>query len=150
MKNDGNWSAARVAAAGAAGGAAEVVWIGLAAAVLGVDGARVAQEVTTTVLPASQVTGEAWLGLGIHFLLSLALAAAFAPVLAGRLRGAALVAAATGGLGVVWAFNFFVLLPALNPAFTALLPLPVTLASKLLFGLAMGVVLAYPPRTPDR
>jgi hypothetical protein len=143
MKLDADRGIARVAVAGAAGGAAEVLWIGLVAAVLGIDGSRIAQAVTTTVLPSFETSWAAWLGLGIHFLLSLALAAVFAPVVARRLRGAVLVAAAVGALGLVWALNFFVLLPALNPAFTTLLPLQVTLASKLLFGAVMGLVLAH-------
>ena len=41
----------------------------------------------------------------------------------------------------VWAVNFYILLPAWNPGFVALLPLSVTLISKLLFGLAMGIVI---------
>jgi hypothetical protein len=41
----------------------------------------------------------------------------------------------------VWVLNFFLVLPWLNPAFVALLPYGVTLVSKLLFGLAMGLTL---------
>lgn len=57
------------------------------------------------------------------------------------MRGARLLFAAMAALAAVWVFNFFVLLPSVNPAFTALLPYPVTLVSKLLFGLGMGMVL---------
>jgi hypothetical protein len=39
-------------------------------------------------------------------------------------------------LGVVWAINFFVVLPVISPGFVHLLPLAVSLASKLAFGLA--------------
>jgi hypothetical protein len=39
-------------------------------------------------------------------------------------------------LGLVWAFNFLVVLPMLEPGFLTLLPLAATLASKLLFGVA--------------
>src|SRR5204863_9421935 len=46
-----------------------------------------------------------------------------------------------GSLAGVWLVNFTVILPALNPAFVTLLPLWVTLISKLLFGAAMSAVL---------
>ena len=36
----------------------------------------------------------------------------------------------------VWAVNFFVLLPGISPAFVHLVPYPVSLMSKVLFGLA--------------
>jgi hypothetical protein len=36
----------------------------------------------------------------------------------------------------VWAINFFVLLPGISPAFIHLMPYPVSLLSKVLFGLA--------------
>jgi hypothetical protein len=36
----------------------------------------------------------------------------------------------------VWAVNFFVLLPGISPAFIHLVPYPVSLVSKVLFGLA--------------
>jgi hypothetical protein len=44
-------------------------------------------------------------------------------------------------LGAVWAFNFLVVLPQLNPDFVALMPPAITLASKLLFALAMARML---------
>jgi hypothetical protein len=44
-------------------------------------------------------------------------------------------------LTAVWATNFFVILPALSPPFIALLPYPVSLISKLLFGLAAAETL---------
>jgi len=53
-----------------------------------------------------------------------------------------LVASALAALATIWAVNFLVLLPQLNPAFVALLPPAVTLLSKLLFALGMGGVLA--------
>lgn len=143
MKRVQSWGVARVAAAGTAGGAAEVLWIAAIAGLLGIEGERIAQAVTATALPPLAHDGWApWLGLGIHFLLSLALAAAFVPLVARRLRGTALVSAAIAVLALVWAFNFMILLPVLNPQFAVLLPLPATLASKLLFGGTMGAVLA--------
>lgn len=138
-----------MAAAGAAGGAVEVLWIGLAGGVLGAQGWHLAGAVAATAAPvAPDAVWAPWLGLGIHFLLSFALAAVFAQTVAHRLHGGALVAAAMGTLGLVWAFNFLVLLPVLNPAFVTLLPLPATLASKLLFGLAMSLVLVHAASAP--
>jgi hypothetical protein len=40
----------------------------------------------------------------------------------------------------VWAVNFFVVLPLLSPAFISLVPYPVSLISKVLFGLAAAEV----------
>ena len=151
MENTSGWSAGQVAAAGAAGGAAEVLWIGLVTAVLGMDGWHVARAVTASVLPASGNWVLApWVGLAVHFVLSLALAAVFARTVGRRMRGTALFAAAIGALGLVWAFNFFVLLPVLSPAFTALLPHPATLVSKLLFGAAMAAALHASTRVPGK
>lgn len=143
MKNTRTLSFGHIAVAGTAGGAAEVLWIGLAASVLGVEGGQVARAVAATVVPAAADSAwTPWLGLAIHFALSFVLAAAFLQTVASRMRGLGLIVAAVGALTLVWAVNFFVLLPALNPAFTTLLPLPVTLVSKVLFGLAMGLVFA--------
>jgi hypothetical protein len=48
-------------------------------------------------------------------------------------------------LAMVWAFNFFILLPLIDPAFVALMPYPASLLSKLLFGLAGAVMLRHMP-----
>jgi hypothetical protein len=48
-------------------------------------------------------------------------------------------------LAIVWGFNFFVLLPLISPDFVHLVPYPVSLASKLLFGLAAAEVLRRAP-----
>jgi hypothetical protein len=80
------------------------------------------------------------LGIALHMLLAvglgIAVAAAFsAPVLRriGNWPRSTLVVLT---LGIVWAFNFMVVLPILEPSFLTLLPLAATLASKLLFGVA--------------
>ena len=129
-------------AAGAAGGMAEVLWIALAAMVLGGDGWAVSRAVSTTVIPSLAASSSApWIGLLIHFLLSIALAAVFVQMLGRRFSPATLFGAALAALTAVWAFNFLLLLPLINPAFVSLLPHPVTLVSKLLFGIAMASVL---------
>lgn len=128
--------------AGAAGGMAEVFWILAAAGAVGTDGWTVARAVGATVVPDLASSRVApWLGLLIHFLLSFALAAMFVHALRRRLRPVLIFAAALASLAAIWAINFLVLLPSINPAFAALLPHPVTLVSKLLFGVAMAGVL---------
>lgn len=135
-----------VIAAGAAGGMAEVLWIAAAAAALGTDGWAISRAVTTTVVPGLAASGLApWIGLLIHLLLSIALAMLFVRTLSRRLGTATLFLAALAALATVWAFNFLLLLPLINPAFGALLPHPVTLVSKLLFGVAMASVLVWSP-----
>lgn len=47
-------------------------------------------------------------------------------------------------LATVWAINFFLVLPALNPWFITLMPYLVTSASKMLFALTMAIILAWP------
>ena len=138
---NGKTSAGVVLAAGAAGGVAEVLWIAAAATVLGADGWAIARAVSTTVVPDLGASGLApWIGLLVHFLLSIALAAVLARALR-YLPAASIWLAAPAALAAVWAFNFLVLLPLINPAFVSLLPHPVTLISKLLFGAAMAAVL---------
>jgi hypothetical protein len=76
--------------------------------------------------------------------LALALAGALVPFLlrcaTPRPGPCTIIAGATVLLVIVWAVNFFLVLPALNPAFVTLLPYGVTLFSKVLFGIAMGWV----------
>ena len=132
--------------AGLAGGLAEVIWIGLYSALTPVNAGIVAREVTATVFPslADSVLAPVF-GLGIHFIVSLSIALAVAWVVwrpLERYNNAALsLLAVVGALVVDWAVNFFIVLPLVNPGFVALLPHPVSLVSKILFGLAMGVVL---------
>ncbi len=130
-------------AAGIAGGMAEVLWIAAATMALGADGWAVARAVGATVIPAMADSSFApEVGLAVHFLLSIALATVFMHALGRRRSTTALVLVSLGTLAAVWAFNFFLLLPLINPAFVSLLPLSVTLVSKFLFGLAMATVLA--------
>ncbi|HET9405451.1 MAG TPA: hypothetical protein VFO57_12795 [Burkholderiales bacterium] len=140
--------------AGLAGGAAEVAWVSLYSSATDTSGMTVAQQVTASVAPvAAALPSAPLLGIAIHMLLSVALGLAFAATIwrlaAPRLGSAALLATAAASLALVWAFNFLVVLPALNPAFVMLMPLGATLASKLLFGIAMGsVLLMSSPRLP--
>lgn len=147
------WSLVLIASL--AGGMAEIVWVSLYAAFTPLAGANVAREVTASLLPAyaAGVTGV-WLGILIHMLLAVALGYAFAYVLWKpfvRPRGmVATLAVSVLTLATVWTMNFFVVLPVLNPAFLALMPYPVTFASKVLFSLAMAVTLVWPELRPAR
>ncbi len=126
-------------AAGAAGGLAEVLWVWVIAPATGGDPVAVAQGVSETLFPSIAAGSfSVALGLFIHFALAMALGVAVAigvrrafPALAGRATEFALIVAL---LGLVWAINFGVILPLVNPAFVVLLPLWASLASKLLFG----------------
>ena len=145
-RNDrvGIWKLALLA--GLAGGLAEVLWVTLYSSTTATSGIAVARQVTASVWPAATAWGSApALGIAIHLLLSIALGIAFAATIwrltAPRFGAAAFMATAAASLALVWAINFFVVLPALNPAFVTLLPYGVTLASKVLFGIAMGSVL---------
>ncbi len=135
-----------VIVAGIAGGVMEMLWVMLYSSLGGAGAAEVARQITATVLPSMASANAApALGIGIHFLLSVMLAAGFIMLclrpVSQRYGPAGIVFASVAVLAAVWAMNFLVLLPALNPAFVALLPYTVTCASKLLFGLAMAGVL---------
>ncbi|MFQ5565862.1 MAG: hypothetical protein ACE5EU_05820 [Paracoccaceae bacterium] len=138
-------------AAGFAGGAAEVAWIALYAQLSGTDAAAVANGVTVSLIPALAAAPAAVpLGIALHMALALLLGAAIAVLLrtgAPRLAGTLWEALAVIGLLVaVWAVNFLVVLPVINPGFVELVPLGVGLASKVLFGAAAASVLSYRSR----
>jgi len=138
--------------AGLVGGAAEVVWVGVYSGVSGGSAAQVAADITRTFDPAlGSGTLAVPIGLAIHFGLAIGLGLALTllirktlPKLAGTFAEVSLIIAA---LAVVWAVNFLVILPIVNPAFVSELPLAVSFASKLLFGLGAGLVLLFWPRT---
>jgi hypothetical protein len=125
------------------GGFIEVVWVTAYSAVTGHSAALVARQVTATVFPAvsAGVPGVV-LGVALHFALSLLLALIYVRLVwvpfARRWSEGAALAAAVGALALVWCLNFLLVLPGVNPVFVALLPYPVSLASKLLFGVAMA------------
>ena len=135
------------ALAGLAGGAAEVAWILLHSSLGNVDGAVVAQGVTST-FSSTAAASSAGVGLGIviHMLIAIVLGIAIAIVsraVLPRTRSALLESCfVIASLVGVWALNFLVLLPLINPEFAALLPLEASLASKVLFGVAAAFVLS--------
>ncbi len=133
--------------AGVGGGLAEVLWVAFYTALAPISGIEVARQITASVFPGLASAAVApLLGVGIHLLLSPLLAIAFAFIvwlpfarfygMAGTMISALVV------LVSIWAVNFFIVLPVLNPAFVTLMPYSVTLISKILFGLAMASVLS--------
>jgi hypothetical protein len=132
--------------AGLAGGAAEVAWVAGYAALTGASGSAVARGVTTVFLPGLYDSPVAvGLGIVLHMILAVGLGvvvtAAFSAPMLRRVVGWSRSTLVVLTLGLVWAFNFIVVLPMLEPSFITLLPLAATLASKLLFGVAAAATL---------
>ena len=132
--------------AGFCGGMAEIFWVQLYASLTGHSGLEVARQVTASMLPGlSDAAFAPGLGIAIHLVLALLVALVYAALIwlpFIRRRGpAASLAVASAVLATIWAVNFLLVLPVVNPVFVTLMPYPVTLGSKLLFGMAMAGVL---------
>ena len=132
--------------AGVAGGLAEILSIAFYGIFSAVDLVEVARQVSVTMIPATaDATYAPALGLLIHLLLSIALAATFSYTALSPLyrrfgpQGVFLGSLLT--LALVWKMNFFLVLPLINASFISVIPLFVTLISKLSFGAAMAAVL---------
>jgi hypothetical protein len=131
--------------AGLTGGLAEIVWIGLYGALSGASVDLVAGEITRSIVPSYRASSlSAWLGIVIHLVLAAAIGVGLAFAIRlllhrhDRLYAECSLVILT--LVTVWALNFLVVLPYLNPRFVYLLPYSVTLTSKLLFGLSAATV----------
>jgi len=131
--------------AGLSGGLAEVLWIWTYGALGHADSAAVARGVSRAV-GMETFADPVVLGIAVHMILAaalgIALAFAMQPLLARRGRGhfvtyATMIAA----LAMVWAVNFFVILPVLSPGFVGLVPYEASFLSKILFGVAAAAVL---------
>lgn len=130
--------------AGLAGGLAEVVWIVLYSATSGTSRSEIARSIADTVFPGVlHMPAAPALGLAIHFGLSAALGVLLVRPLtsAAIRRSGALLPICLGILGAIWCVNFMLILPIISPIFPTLLPVWVTLISKLLFGAALAGVL---------
>lgn len=129
-------------------GLAEIIWVSLYASFTPLTAATIANEVTASLLPAyaAGVTGV-WLGVTIHLLLSITLGYAFGYLLwKPYVRQHGMIATLVVSvltLAAVWAMNFLVILPSLNPTFLTLLPYSVSFASKLMFAMAMAITLIW-------
>ena len=134
--------------AGLCGGTMEMLWVTLYSNLTGISAVEVARQITASVLPVMAAGALAPVtGVLIHMLLSVALGAIFAwaawHFFLHQLGAEAIMMVALATLALVWATNFFVILPLLNPAFVTLMPYSVTLVSKILFAIAMAGVLQY-------
>ena len=136
------------AVAGAAGGVAEIAWVALYAAMTGGKAAVIAQGVTTAAGVDALIPGAA-AGVAVHMILSLALGIALA-VAVHRVTSIGPRTFSLAALAGIWCVNFFIILPLVSPAFTHLLPYTVSLTSKLLFGVAAGLMLAMQARRLPR
>ncbi len=143
LRRESGWPVGAIA--GLAGGAIEVGWIVLYQNMTGHQAAAVARSVTQSVIPQLAMAPAAVsLGVAIHMALAVGLGILIAilvrnllpHVIGTPMEPVAVVAMLAG----VWAMNFFVILPAINPAFVTLLPYGVSLTSKVFFGFAAAVV----------
>lgn len=146
MPKHDHYSNQTMALAGLAGGLAEVAWVGLYLAISHGDGSEVLRQIAASFSSAAAARiASPPMGMVIHFSLALTLAFAYGHLSSALgARGSSLastLAFAVATLAGVWAINFLMVLPRLNPTFIALMPYSITLMSKLLFGVAMGAVL---------
>ena len=134
--------------AGLCGGMAEIMWVAIYSAMTPTSGMEVARQISASVFPAmADASAAAPVGIAVHLLLSLVLAGVFTVAVwlpySRKLKLAPALLVAVAALSGVWAINFFVVLPILNPAFVVLMPYAATFFSKILFGIAMGWHLAF-------
>ena len=132
---------------GLAGGLAEIGVVWLYSALTGAEAATIARHVASAIglNGGSAATGVA-VHMGLAAALGVGLNAALRIVASRSARDWIVFSFMLGSLAVVWAINFFVVLPLVSPGFVHLLPYAVTLTSKLMFGLAAAATLcALPP-----
>lgn len=132
----------RILLVGLAGGFAEIVWVLAIAMVIPLNTAELARQVTASVLPVFSASSmSVSIGIAIHLALSVSLAAVYlltVGIMLEKYSGpAGQVIAGMLTLVVVWAVNFMLVLPVVNPAFILLVGYPVAFISKVLFGIAM-------------
>lgn len=131
---------------GIAGGLAEVAWVSLYAAASGGDAVNVARGVTTAagvtaLLPAAPAMAGIVVHMMLAALLGVVLTGLWQSLSGGQRSAKALYGFMLASLAFVWAMNFFVVLPVVDPSFVHLLPYSVSLVSKLLFGVAAAETL---------
>jgi hypothetical protein len=134
--------------AGTAGGMAEVAWVMLYAGVTGSDAAILARGVTSAagvcaLLPSSPVMLGVIVHMSLAVIVGLLLAFAWRELREQWPTLRSPYPFALAALAGIWALNFFIVLPIVSSAFVHLVPYPVSLASKLLFGLAAAAVLQW-------
>jgi hypothetical protein len=132
--------------AGVAGGLAEIAWVTLYAGATSADPATVASGVTTAAgLSALFTAAPVSVGVTVHMALAVTLGIALSfgwrALSSHRLDAVGPFPFMLAALVGVWAINFFAVLPIISPAFIHLTPYPVSLMSKVLFGLAAAEAL---------
>jgi hypothetical protein len=138
------------AMAGLAGGTAEVMWVMLYGMISPTSSAAVARGVAATFSPelAANPIGV-MAGIAIHLVIALmlgiAVVLAIQAVIPTRRRTYLEPFIVVGLLVGIWVFNFFLLLPHINPGFVILIPYGASFASKFLFGIAAASVLLATP-----
>ena len=132
--------------AGAAGGTVEVIWVLIYCLGSPLSASLVAEEVTRSFLPQMAGIAAVMTGVLIHYVLAMMIAGvaaiAYLRVLACNVGGPTIYASSITALITIWAVNFFIVLPVLNPVFVTLMPYTVTLVSKIGFGISMGWIFA--------
>ena len=146
------------ALAGVAGGLAEILWITLYGSLSGSDAAEVARaisQVAGLALPTTAlITMPVAAGIAIHMVIAVGLGVAlvFAWRALTRFRSSTIdeYAFMLAALALVWMFNFYLVLPLIGASVADptrvvvdVVPYPVSLLSKLLFGLAAAAMLRY-------
>lgn len=132
--------------AGAAGGTVEVIWVLLYCIGSPLHASLIAEEIARSFLPQMAGLTAVTAGVIIHYVLAILIAGvaaiAYLRVLAGDIDEPAIFATSIAALAAIWAANFLVVLPVVNPVFVTLMPYTVTLISKIGFGIAMGWIFA--------
>jgi hypothetical protein len=134
------------AMAGLAGGTAEVMWVALYGMMSPTSSAAIARGIAATFSPelAANPMGV-MAGVAIHMVIALLLGIAIVLAIRSLIpaeRQTYLEPLMIVGLLVgIWAFNFLVLLPRINPDFITLIPYGASFASKVWFGIAAASVL---------
>ena len=142
----GAWSIGTIA--GLAGGVVEILWISIYMRLTGGEAVVVARGITEIIFPGfSSSSAATSLGIAIHMglavMLGIAIAIFVRSILPARADAIFEPIAVVGLLVTVWAVNFPVILPAINPAFVALVPFTTSLTSKVLFGVAAALALRF-------
>jgi hypothetical protein len=132
--------------AGVAGGLAEIAWVTLYAGATSADPATVASGVTTAaglsaLFPAAPVAVGVTVHMALAVTLGIALSFGWRTLSSHRLDAVGPFPFMLAALVGIWAVNFFAVLPIISPAFIHLAPYPVSLMSKVLFGLAAAEAL---------
>ena len=156
MIRNSSWSPIAVLGgiAGLAGGIAETAWVLLLSAAGLLNASDVAIGVSATLLPGTYGTATGIvLGLVIHFglsvVLGMTLAAMWEGIIGTHRSRTWLAPFLFAALATVWAVNFHIVLPVINPQFVLLVPIPLALISKLLFAGAMLVTARGLERTKE-